>query len=451
VIRLLGALFLLGTLAACPQQPEPVDDDDGTLPVADDDDSSTDDDDSSTDDDDAPPPDPCPEPAPACEGICALYDAECTPQGWSCSAPGMETVELTCDGFDNDCDGEVDEGDVCPDCAFDPLRIDPELYAIWDVDFDFDCNTYLTTLVSGPDWTVMVPEDATQPATTWYGNANQNMGYALVDPDPSNRRVVVTYSCCASCGCQAQNGLTLLYTCQPADPGCGCAGQTNCPGFLESAFLPSGYEDTSMSFNGTLITTPNSLAVGPRNTYYVGNYRPATCSDEAGCVACDPANPNVFCDLAQPNCCDSAAAGRLVQFTLPTATAGASWRVAAIFEGELILGLATGRDSSVLIGTDQGNVYRWDPVASTSTLLQTYAGAVFSITQHRTQGDWYLEVRADPKIVRLSEAGVPMALPAGVPANPAEEGVLQWGPDGQLYRLIGHADSASTLTPYPLP
>ena len=421
-------LFLLLLLvAACPNPPEPGDDDDATTPE-----------------------DPCAEDPPECLGICALHEPECTPQGWSCAAPGMETVEVTCDGFDNDCDGEVDEDDVCPDCTFDASRIDPELGSIWDIDFDFDCNTYLTSLVSGPDWTKMVPAAAADPVTTWHGNANQNMGYALVDPDPTNRRVVVTYSCCSTCGCQAQNGLTLLYTCEPTDPNCGCAGQTNCPGFLDAPFLPAGYEDTALTFNATQVVTPNALAVGPRNTYYVGNYRPATCSDVANCVACDPNNPGVFCDLTQPNCCDEAAAGRLVQFTLPTASAGPTWRVAAIYPGELILGLATGRDGSVMVGTDLGNLYRWDPVAETSTLVQTFGGAVFSITQHRTQGDWYLELRAEPKIVRLSEAGAPLALPAGVPASPPMEGVLQWAPDGQLYRLIGDADGTSNLTPYPL-
>jgi len=430
------------------------DDDDATTPAFGDDDDATTpapDDDDSGDDDDATAPDPCAEKPPVCEGICALSEPVCDPvTGWECTSPGMESPETSCDGFDNDCDGEVDEDGVCPDCTFDTTALSGALYAAWDIDFDFDCNTYFTSLVSGPDWAKVVPEDPLEPTETYYGNANQNMGWGLVDPDPNNRRMVVTYSCCEGCGCQAQNGLTLLYTCEPTDPGCGCAGETNCPGFLDAPFIPSPLEDLTATINGRALTSPNGLAVGPRNSYYVGNFRSSQCTDAATCIPCGPDQPGVFCSTDGENCCEESAVGRLVNFTLPDAAGVSTWRTDAIYPGEEILGLATGRDGSVLVGTHQGNLYRWDPIAVSSTLLQTFTGPVFTITQERPTGDWYVGVQADPQIVRLSEAGTELPLPATVPANPAGEGVLQWGPDGQLWRLQGEVSANATLDVYPL-
>jgi N-acetylmuramoyl-L-alanine amidase len=456
--RLLLLLLAL-TLVACPNSPPDdddattpaVDDDDATTPAVDDDDATTPPDDDDSGDDDDATDDPCEVPPEPCEGICALTEPVCDPVlGWQCTSPGMETPEVSCDGFDNDCDGEVDEDGVCPECTFDLPSLNAATYAAWDIDFDFDCNTYFTSLVSGPDWAKVVPEDPNLPTATYYGQANQNMGWGLVDPDPNNRRMVVTYSCCASCGCQAQNGLTLLYTCEPTDPGCGCTGQTNCPGFLDAPFIPSATEDITTTINGRSLSSPNGLAAGPRNSYYVGNFKASQCSTASTCTACGPGQPGVFCATNADNCCEDEARGRLVNFTLPDSSGISTWRTDAIFAGEEILGLATGRDGSVLIGTDQGNVYKWDPVAATSTLLQTFTGAVFTITQERPTGDWYLGVQADPQIVRLSEAGIILPLPATVPPTPPGEGVLQWGPDGQLYRLQGEVSTNATLDVYPL-
>ena len=465
-MRVILLLLLSFTLVGCPDDGrlDPGDDDD-TVPSSNDDDSAPaddDDDDSAPaddDDDDDSTPDPCAEPPPPdlCLGICQGYDPVCIDEVWGCgNTPGYEPEEVSCDGFDNDCDGEVDEGSICPDCDYSIPDIEANLHAMWDLDFDFSCNTYLTTLISGPDYTTVVPHaPALDPPVTYYGNANQNMGFALVDPDPSNDRVVVTYQCCPSCGCQATNGLTLLYTCEPDDPGCGCAGQANCPGFLDAPFLPTGLLDTTFPFNGWNVSTPNGLAVGPRNSYYVGNFRPETCTDEPGCIDCDPSNPGVVCTTDQPNCCDDGVLGRLAQFTLPGPTGVATWRIVGLFEGEEILGLAAGRDTTVLVGTKvsaaEGRLYRYDPITETATLLATYPGPVYSITQARWTGDWYLAVDAVPEIVRLAEdATTVLPLPASIPADPPNMGVLQWAPDGQLYRLIGYGDAVGTLEVYPL-
>jgi hypothetical protein len=88
--------------------------------------------------------------------------------------------------------------------------------------FDAQCNAYLTIKVSGPDSVTIVPPDG-GPIQSYVGDANQNMGYALIDPDPAQRRVVVAYSCCTTCGCQAKNGVTLLFTCDRSSAGCGCS------------------------------------------------------------------------------------------------------------------------------------------------------------------------------------------------------------------------------------
>lgn len=387
---------------------------------------------------------------PTCEGVCALQPPTCQGGAWVCDGDGYEPEETSCDGFDNDCDGTVDEG-VCTACQ-PSARVADNLNAIWDIDFAYDCTTFLTSLISGPDFTTVVPVDDGAPIQTFFGNTNQNMGYALVDPAPDRQRVVAVYACCPTCGCMSQNGLTLLYTCDAEEPGCGCAGETNCPGFLDEPFLAAGELETSESFNSITVATPNGLAVGPGSSYYVGNFAPATCSDEAGCVACDPAHPGSVCTPSQPACCDTTPLGRLVRFTLPDEGVEPTWRVVHIFDGEEIFGLTSGRDGSIWVGTrttaGAGNLYRYDPAAGTAALVRAYEATVFSVTQNRANGDFYLEVRASPKLRRLAEDGSELSLPAGVPADPAEQGVLQMGPDGRLYRLIGRVMSASTLDSY---
>ena len=379
-----------------------------------------------------------PPPEVVCEGICALYPPECVDDRWVCLGPTLVPEEERCDGFDNDCDGEVDEG--CATCTVDVDRIRTQLDTKWDIDFDYACNTFLTTMRSGPDFVTMVPADPAALVVNYYGNANQNMGYALVDPDPAHHRVVVTYSCCSHCACQAYNGLTLLYTCDPSDPDCGCAGQTNCPGFLNVPFLRAGFENTGVYVHAGQVATPTGLAAGPGNTYFVGNYRPDRCWGFGTCEACDPEHSDTYCTPSVSPCCDTTALGRLAHFTLPEDGAEPSWRVVHIFEGEQIAALATGRDGTVWVGTirhsAEGNLYRYDPVADTATHVRTYEGTAFSLTQDRRNGDWYAEVYGSPKLRRLAEDGTELPLPATVPADPGSIGVLQYGPDGKLYRLI---------------
>lgn len=385
--------------------------------------------------------------APTCVGVCASTPPTCEGGLWVCNGPGFEPDETTCDGYDNDCDGIVDEG--CPTCAVDLTRVQANLYSKYDIDFDAQCNTYLTTVVSGPDHVAVVPANASDPVLTHTGNANQNMGYALVDPNPASRRVIVTYSCCEACNCLAKNGLTLLYECAASDPGCGCAGQSNCPGFLDAPFLASIPEDTSVTANGFPIVSPTGLAAGAGSTYFVGNWRPETCSTDSSCTACDPQHPGVTCSASKPACCDTTALGRLAQFTAPVGSTEPTFRIVSIFPGEEILTVAAWRNGSVLVGTKTqtgGSLHRYLPSSGSAVMLKAFDAPVYSVTERPGVGEAWVELLSGtPKLHRLSAVAEDLPLPVGIPAAPTGNGRLEFAPDGKLYRLVGAVDAQSTL------
>ena len=142
--------------------------------------------------------------------------------------------------------------------------------------------------------------------------------------------------------------------------------------------------------------------------------------------------------------------GRLAQFTLPEGGAPATWRVVDIFEGEEIIALASGQDGSVVVGTGAGNLYRLDPNSGQRTLLHHFSGPVLSVTQDRRNGHWYIEHQTPTTLLRMRPDASLAPLPMSLPANPGGSAVLQVGPDGRLYRLLGSVGVA-LLEVYDLP
>ena len=388
-------------------------------------------------------------PGVCAEGVCGLSAPTCHEGEWVCEGPGYEPEEVSCDGFDNDCDGLVDEG-VCPICTVPIEAVQANLHAVADIDFDYACRVYLTSLVSGPDFTKVI--EPTGEVSQYFGNANQNMMFALADPDASHNRVVVTYSCATANNCQAQNGLTLLYTCDSGSaPACGCIGQLNCPGFLNVPFIATAQEETSVGYAGVQLATPTGLAVGPGETYLVGNLSPTSCTNASGCVSCFPDNPGVWCTTDGQACCQPSALGRLAQFTVPEAGTPPSWRIVQVFPDDEIIALASGADGGVMVGTAAGKVYRVDPVSGGAEHLQTFSGPVLSITQNRRDGHWYLEHYTPSTLRRLRPDGTLGSLPPGIPQQPSGQATLQVGPDGSLYRLSGHGNQPAVLEVFDLP
>ena len=201
--------------------------------------------------------------------------------------------------------------------------------------------------------------------------------------------------------------------------------------------------------------TPTSLAAGPGNTYFAGNFQAERCWAFGTCTPCDPENPDVWCTPSVSPCCDTSPLGRLAVFTLPEGDTEPAWRIAHIFEGEQIANLASARDGTLVVATLReryyGALHRYDPVSRVATRVRDYDAPVFSVTQDRRNGDIYIEVQTAPRIRRLWEDGTERPLPPSVASDPAGDGVLQYGPDGRLYRLVGRTSSAATLGVYELP
>ncbi len=191
-------------------------------------------------------PDPC-----APELACDVISGECKdPEVDACvlSGPSEACGNKTC-GPGSVCDGQgmclaiapcagvacTDEGACwgdlcvceraieCTDPALDLLN-GPFSTEIGGIDFADDCDAWMVTLRSGPDYLRRLKPDGT--LDQWTGVANLNMGEVKVlreltvpqltapqlpwtsEPVPPSKiegigEVAITYTCCAMCGCQA--------------------------------------------------------------------------------------------------------------------------------------------------------------------------------------------------------------------------------------------------------
>jgi len=88
--------------------------------------------------------------------VCTVGTGQCAASGnFVCSADGTTTEcnatsglpsSEICDGLDNDCDGQVDEGNICDTCPDDPNKTEPGICGcgVPDTDIDgdgtYDCN-----------------------------------------------------------------------------------------------------------------------------------------------------------------------------------------------------------------------------------------------------------------------------------------------------------------------
>jgi len=190
-------------------------------------------------------PDPC-----GPELACDVISGECKdPELDACVLAGPSTAcgastcgpGTVCDGVDTclaiaPCAGVVctDEGAcwgdqciceraiACSDPAIDLLN-GPFSTEIGGIDFADDCHAWMVTLRSGPDYLRRLKPDGT--LDQWTGVANLNMGEVKIlreltvpqltapfplsdEPVPPSKiegigEVAITYTCCATCGCQA--------------------------------------------------------------------------------------------------------------------------------------------------------------------------------------------------------------------------------------------------------
>jgi hypothetical protein len=188
-------------------------------------------------------PDPCPmgQQCDVISGECAAVDAACTLAGGYTACGSMSCGPGTvCDGG-NEClpiapcsavacaDGSC-WGALCSctrkiECQEPSAMLlnGPFAQDISSIDFADDCNAWMVTLRSGPDYLRrLTPEGV---VTTWTGVANLNMGevkvlrrltipqlhqdlplsagYTPPKPVEGLGEVAITYTCCPTCGCQA--------------------------------------------------------------------------------------------------------------------------------------------------------------------------------------------------------------------------------------------------------
>ncbi|WAS99176.1 hypothetical protein [Nannocystis punicea] len=246
-------------------------------------------------------PDACPQ-----GQVCDVISGECHAEGDPCTLAGLGTpcADLSC-GPGTTCDGLgacvpvapcadvacTDDGQCwgavcgcervveCQEPTADLLN-GPFSTEIGGIDFADDCNAWMVTLRSGPDYVRRLKPDGE--LTQWTGVANLNMGEVKVlrrltipqltdippvaaEPSPPTPveglgEVAITYTCCQQCGCQA-------------DPPQGVArlDEDNVMSPLPIVIVAQVTQGDGPFGSAAADAGPHGLAWGEDRVLYVGN------------------------------------------------------------------------------------------------------------------------------------------------------------------------------------
>jgi len=248
-------------------------------------------------------PAPCPQ-----DQVCDVISGECVPPDAMCKLAGPEVAcggkscgpGSVCDGVgeclaiapcaDVACTGEghcwgtfcsCQRVIECQDPALDLLN-GPFSVDIGGIDFADDCNAWMVTLRSGADYLRRLTPAGD--LTTWTGVANLNMGEVKVlrrltvpqvkldlpiaageaPPAPAPieglGEVAITYTCCPTCGCQANppQGVARLVEEDPNNP-------------LPIVIVAKATQGSGPFGNTAADAGPHGLTWGEDRVLYVGN------------------------------------------------------------------------------------------------------------------------------------------------------------------------------------
>ena len=247
-------------------------------------------------------PDPC---GPG--QVCDVISGECKDEGAACTlAGGAQACDgkscgpgTVCDGLGEcvaiaPCAGVACTGDgqcwgtlcsctrkiECEEPAANLLN-GPFSVDIGGLDFADDCNAWMVTLRSGPDYLRRLTPAGT--LTTWTGTANLNMGEVRVlkrltvpqakaplpwtlDPPPPPQKieglgeVAITYTCCPTCGCQAN-----------PPQGVARLDEDNVQNPLPIIIVAKATQGSGPFGNTAADAGPHGLTWGEDRVLYVGN------------------------------------------------------------------------------------------------------------------------------------------------------------------------------------
>ncbi|MCY1062486.1 hypothetical protein [Nannocystis sp. SCPEA4] len=238
--------------------------------------------------------------------VCDVISGECHAEGDPCTLAGAEApcADLscgpgsTCDGVgacipiapcadvactdDGRCWGTLCSCERVVECQEPTAELlnGPFSTEIGGIDFADDCNAWMVTLRSGPDYLRRLKPDGE--LTEWTGVANLNMGEVKVlrrltvpqlkqlppltaEPTPPKPveglgEVAITYTCCAACGCQA-------------DPPQGVArlDETDIANPLPIVIVAEVTQGDGPFGSTSADAGPHGLAWGEDRVLYVGN------------------------------------------------------------------------------------------------------------------------------------------------------------------------------------